>query len=279
MPFVLFAGLLFAGFCGDLQGADTGPSYSAQSIVHSATQTVEALAPNTIATIYGTNLAFSTGSAEGYKAGSVLPTSLAGVTLLVNGQPAHLFFVSPTQINFLIPYELTAGTALVTVTRNSLAGPTIKVVLNATSPGVFPILSTDGSPNTVIATHLNGSLVLAGNPAVAHEIIVLYVAGLGRVTPDTVSGKLITSAASIVAASQLQITLANTPVPAANVLYAGLAPGFAGLYQINLRLPDTLTANPEIRVVVAGQTSQAQVVLPAAATAPPPDPPGLPGSL
>src|SRR4051794_7583927 len=90
-------------------GVNTYPSYSSQSIVNSATQTAEALAPNTIATIYGTNLAFST-SVAGVVSGAILPSTLSGVTVYVNGTPGHLFFVCPTQINFLIPYDLTAGT-------------------------------------------------------------------------------------------------------------------------------------------------------------------------
>src|SRR5438128_11302606 len=84
----LFAALPTLLFC-----ADTYPSYSTQSIVNAATQTVEALAPNTIATIYGTNLAFGTSSALA-ASGSTLPVTLEGVTVYVNGLFGHLFFVS-----------------------------------------------------------------------------------------------------------------------------------------------------------------------------------------
>src|SRR3954463_3644662 len=67
-----------------LCAVDTYPSYSAQSIVNTATQTAEALAPNSIATIYGTNLAFATSSSQTAVTGSTLPTTLEGVTVYVN---------------------------------------------------------------------------------------------------------------------------------------------------------------------------------------------------
>jgi uncharacterized protein (TIGR03437 family) len=139
----------------------------------------------------------------------------------------------------------------------------VEVQLNSTSPGLFP-----WNGNYAIATHLSGALVSPDAPAVAKEIIVIYAAGLGRVSPDTTSGRLVTSAAAILASAKMQIILAGAAVPSANVLYAGLAPGFAGLYQINLRLPDSLPENPEIRIVIGGQTSPALIRLPARESAP-----------
>jgi uncharacterized protein (TIGR03437 family) len=214
--------------------------------VHAATQTAEALAPNTIATIYGTNLAFSTVISP---SGSTLPESLGGVNVVVNGIIANLFFVSPTQINFLVPYDLLAGTVTLFVGRDGLSGPVVKIQLNSTAPGLFQY------NGFVIATHLNGSLISQAAPASAGEIIVIYVAGLGRTSPDTTSGKLVTSAATIVAAAQTQVLLAGAPCPPPDLLYVGLAPGFAGLYQINLRLPAQVPPNPELRVQVGPQIS------------------------
>ena len=268
--------LLFVSTSATSHAADTGPVFSANSIVNAATQTVEALAPNTIATLYGSNLAFDTYSAAGYAPGATLPNTLGGVSVLVMGTPAKLFFVSPGQINFLIPYELVPGTVSIAVARQGLAGAPVDVKLNSTSPGLFPIPVANSQMSNAIATHLSGALVSADAPAKAGEIIVLYAAGLGRVNPDTTSGKLVTSAAQILAAPQMQLTLGGVAIPAANVLYAGLAPGFAGLYQINLKLPDTLVANPEIRIAIAGQTSQGQVQLPAIGNAPPISSPNLP---
>jgi uncharacterized protein (TIGR03437 family) len=247
-----------------LGAADIYPSYTATSIVNAATQTASALAPNCIATIYGSNLSYDTVAAVA-ATGSTLPTVLGGVSVLLNGYQANLFYVSPGQINFLVRYDLTPGTVNLQVARNSLAGPSVKVQLNSTAPGFFP-----WSGNLAIATHLSGALVSPDAPAKAGEIIVLYAAGFGRVNPDTTSGKLASSAATIVAGNQMQLTLAGVAVPTPNILYVGLAPGYAGLYQINLRLPDVLAANPEIRVAFGAQISPTLIRLPAIAAGQPP---------
>ena len=238
-------------------GISTIPNYSAETIVNAATQTVEALAPNAIATLYGTNLSYTTRAVSSSDlAGGALPTTLDGVAVWVNAIPSGLFFVSPTQINFLVPYDLIAGKASVIVARQAIAGPSVKIQLNNTSPGFFL-----WNGNNAVAVHLNGQLISPVNPATAGEIIVLYAGGLGRTTPNTTSGKLATNAATIYYVSQLQILLNGVPIPPASVLYAGLTPGFAGLYQINLKLPTELPADPEIRIAIGPQVSPASVQL------------------
>jgi uncharacterized protein (TIGR03437 family) len=233
----------------------TLPSYTSTSIVQAATQTPQALAPNTIATIYGTNLAYSTDAAPQVLAGGTLPTTIDGVSVVVDGYNCNLFFVSPTQINFLVPYQLVAGSTTLVVENQGLAGPVVPIQLNNTAPGMFVY------QGFIIATHLNGTLVSSTAPAAAGEIIVIYAAGLGKTTPATVSGKLVTSAATIAAAAQMQVLLGGKPCPAGNVLYAGLAPGFAGLYQINLTVPPLTPPNPTIQIVIGAQTSPPGVQL------------------
>jgi uncharacterized protein (TIGR03437 family) len=253
---VILVAVLPAVFLG--QSTNLAPSYSAASIVNAATQTAGALAPNTIATLYGTNLAFGTAAvtASNLNAGT-LPTSLDGVSVLVYNTAAPLLFVSPGQINFIVPYGLLPGMVTVVVDRQNQAGPVVTIQLDATAPGLFL-----WNGNMAIATHLNGSLVSSTAPAKAGEIIVLYAAGLGSVSPATTSGRLAPSAASMVAKPQMQVLLNSTPCPAASVLYAGLAPGFAGLYQINLTLPTPVPVNPQIQIAVAGaQTSPAAIQL------------------
>ncbi len=241
----------------DLSGVSGAPAYSAAGIVQAASQTATSLAPNTIATLYGANLSFTTralGAAD--LVHGDLPLSLDGVTVYVNGIAANLFFVSPGQINFLVPYEITASTATVYVLRNATAGPAVRVSISNTAPAFF-----EWNGNLAVAQHADGTLISVAAPAKGGEVIVLFAAGLGRTAPDISSGYVAQRAATILYAAQLRVLLNGVECPSGSVLYAGLTPGFAGLYQINLRLPDALPQNPEIRVVIGTQSSPAAVQL------------------
>jgi len=255
LALALAPALMPACVYGQITGNGPIPSYTAQSIVNAATQTVEALAPNTIATLYGTNLAFDTVAVTGV-VGGTMPTSLDGVGVWINSISCSVFFVSPTQINFLVPYQLVAGTVSLVVARDGQAGNTVSIQLNNTSPGLFV-----WNGNNAVAAHLNGQVISPTSPAVPGEVVVLFVAGLGRTSPDTTSGQLATAAFPIYYFSQLQILLNGVACPPGSILYAGLSPGFAGLYQINLQLPADVSANPQIQVAIGAQISPASIQL------------------
>ncbi len=224
------------------------PSFTAAGVVQGATQLAGTLAPNTIATIYGSNLSWTTQAVtEANLNGGTLPTTLDGVSVYVDAIVCHLMYVSPGQINFLIPYEITASSATVLVARQGVAGPTgpdgqpsVVVPLAVTAPGLF-----EWNGNFAVAEHADGSLITPAAPAQGGEVVVLYAAGLGRTVPDTSSGALPQTAASILYASQLQILLNGIPLPGASIYYAGVTPGFAGLYQINVALPDPVPSDPQ----------------------------------
>jgi uncharacterized protein (TIGR03437 family) len=242
----------------DLSGTTGYPSYTAAGIVHAATQLAQTLAPNTIATLYGTNLSFTTHAVTSSDlTGGALPTTMEGVTVYVAGQPAGLFFVSPGQINFLLPYAITTPTASVYVLRQGSGGPTVTIPLAGTSPGFF-----EWNGNLALAVHANGALITAASPASGGEVIILFAAGLGRTSPDIISGEVVSRATPILNLAQFRILLNGAALPAANVLYAGLAPGFSGLYQINLQLPAVLPSNPAIQIAIGAQVSPVTVQLP-----------------
>jgi uncharacterized protein (TIGR03437 family) len=229
------------------------PFFTAAGIVQAATQTSEALAPNTLGTIYGTNLSWTTHAAQAFDLdGGTLPESLEGVTVYVGGFICRLLYVSPGQINFLMPYEITAQTALVWVSRQGVGGPVgadgrplVSIKVATTAPGFF-----QWSGNFIVAEHADGSLITPASPAQASEVVVLFAAGLGRTSPDSASGVPPTTATTILYASQLQIMLNGVALPPESIYYAGVTPGFAGLYQINVTLPDVLPPDPAIQVVI-----------------------------
>ena len=113
----------------------------------------------------------------------------------------------------------------------------------------------------VIAAHVDNSLVAPGSPAQAGEIIVVYACGLGMTQPNLAPGVIPQSAALIQRLSDLKVYLGGTAIDPASIQYAGLSPGTAGLYQINLVLPDNLGTDPEIRVAIADQSSPAGLKL------------------
>lgn len=251
---VLLAALVFGlGFRADAAASRAAPSYSGSSIVNAADNLPGPLAPNGIATIYGTNLAYTTKAISSTDIHSgILPIVLpgTGIHVFVSGIAAAIYFVSPNQINFLVPNMLIAGPSDVQVVLDGLAGPLQPIRIAATSPAFFQLDS-----QTVIATHADGSLLTADQPASAGEYIVLYATGLGQVVPPLGNLQVPSSALKIAQFSNLQITLDGVLLDPRLIAYAGVSPGFGGLYQINLRLPDSVGPNPEIRVNITDQVS------------------------
>jgi uncharacterized protein (TIGR03437 family) len=225
--------------------------------VNAASYSGAALAPNAIASIFGTSLSYGTESATVLVDGG-LPISLAGVTVYVDGQPAGLFYVSATQINFLIPNDQTPGAVTLAVVREGVAGSPVTILLNETGPGLFQ----DANYNA-IATHLDGSLISSSTPANPGEWVVLYAAGLGRTVPDAQNYSPAAGAALIQNMSTFSVLIDGMAVDASAVEYAGLAPGYAGLYQINVQMPANLGANPEVRLAIGSNESVPKIYLPA----------------
>lgn len=229
------------------QQTTLAPSYSAASILNAATNLPSGFAPNSIVSIYGTNLSFNT---IGMSVSSTLPRSLGGVAVNIDSTAAYLFFVSPTQINFLVPASLRPLATKLSVLREGTAGPAVPFVLSATAPGFFQLTST-----TLLATHADGTVIAPGAPAMAGETIVIYATGLGPTVPDFPDGTLPGRAALITNFYGLAVAINSVVVDFSTIQYAGVTPGCAGLYQINLLLPNPLPSNPEIRVGIGTQIS------------------------
>jgi uncharacterized protein (TIGR03437 family) len=241
LPVLLTAGLLYA------QIPANPPVYTVEGLVNAASSTPGALAPNTIATIYGKALSFETrGLAASDIRGGVLPTVLpgTGVRVLIGNVPAQIYYVSPTQVNLLVPGNLVAGSVHIQLTREGLAGPRLPLRIENESPQCFRF------PNDpyLIATKPDGAVHTAEDPAHPGEILIVYATGLGRLRIDPGYGQIATLASPIVRLADFRLTLDGAAVDPARILYAGVTPGFGGLYQINLRLPESLGDDPELRI-------------------------------
>ena len=233
------------------------PAYSAAGMVNASNYTPGPFAPNSIVSIFGSGLAWST---QGLTADDIvnntLPTELNGTHVYVDDQWAPLLYVSNGQVNFLVPSNKLAMDVKIRVVSPSFTGPEITVTLVDAAPALFQTAA-----GYAIAAHLDNSLIAPGSPAQAGEIIVLYACGLGMTQPNTSPGAIPQSAAVIQRLSDLKVYLGGIAINPASILYAGLSPGSAGLYQINLVLPDNLGTDPEIRVAIADQSSPAGLKL------------------
>lgn len=259
----LLSGLISLSCLWAEDARQRAPSFSADSIVNSANNRADSLTPNTIATIYGSELAFSTRavSAEDTRNGS-LPSTLAGVRVLVGPLFASLIYVSPVQINFVVPCNLLPGQTSLRVHREGTLSAPATINLLETSPAVFLV-----DPVTIAATHVDGSLITPASPARAGEFVILYGTGFGPTNPQQIYERVPSSAASILRLSELRVFLDDSPLSSDRIAYAGITPGFPGLYQINLRLPDDLRKPPGLRIVLGDRTSQIALQL-AVETAP-----------
>ena len=236
------------------------PVYSQNSIVHAATNRPGKLAPNTIATVYGKGLATMTAAAGPKEvATGFLPSTYLGscTSVFVDNFAAPLLFVSPEQVNFVVPANLRPGIKLLKIFCDSNAGPKVEVELVDAVPGLF---QSDAS--TIIATHANGELCTRLKPPVGGEILILYAAGLGQTLPSAITGFLATRAAGIEKQSDFQVLLNRQSLPKDAILYAGIAPGFAGLYQINVRLPASIEIPLEIQLRIGEEFSPAGLFVP-----------------
>jgi uncharacterized protein (TIGR03437 family) len=138
------------------------------------------------------------------------------------------------------------------VTRDGRLGPSIRIQMAPAAPGLFAV---DGNP---LAVHLDGRTVDATNPASPGEYLVLFGTGLGSTTSRLNHyAQIPDQPASLERPGDLHVALAGRELDPKAVLYAGLTPGFAGLYQINLRLPDELPTNPEITLTSGDHISPA----------------------
>jgi uncharacterized protein (TIGR03437 family) len=236
------------------------PFYTSESIVNAATNLPGPLAPLALVSMYGKDLAFVTRAlTPDDLRGGYLPTTLigSGVSITIDNIAVPVLFVSPTQVNFLIPGNIIPGRRSIRLSLNGRLGPDVAVQLAEASPGLFALEDA-----IAIATHADGSLVNRTSPAVPEEVVVVYAAGLG-VTQPTVNGLAVpSSAATISARSKFEVLLNGEPIPDDHILYAGITPGFAGLYQVNCRIPRSAPADPEIRFRIMNQISPSSVRMP-----------------
>ena len=230
------------------------------AVVSAASYKGEALAAEQIGVAFGSNLASATLIANALP----LPTELGGTSVKVRDSQnverlSPLFFVSPNQINFQIPAGTANGAATFTVVKNSVAMATGNVPISTVAPALF---SADASGRGLAAAQ---ALRVKANSAQSYEPVGRYDAQQGKFVPVPIDLGPATDQVFLILygtgfrnrgnLSQVTATIGGVN---AEVSFAGAQGGFAGLDQLNLRIPRTLPGGEfDIVVTVDGKPSNA----------------------
>jgi uncharacterized protein (TIGR03437 family) len=177
-----------------------------------------------------------------------LPLSTSGVAALVNGIAAPLYYAAPGQLNVQIPYEATANSTAVLSVNNNGQVTTQSFQVAAAAPGIF--------------TNSAGALVPTATAAVGQEI-AFYITGVGAVLPAISDG----------AAPAASTLLANLPMPvqpttvtiggtaATMIDFLGIPSGLVGVTQINVQVPNGISAGAQPVVVTVGGVASAPATI------------------
>jgi uncharacterized protein (TIGR03437 family) len=242
------------------------PRVSQNGVVNGASFAAgQAVTPGSIVSVFGSALAGGSASA----AGAPLPVELAGARFVFTpggaallpegppgqaGVPAPLFFASPGQVNLQLPWELAGSSAAqLTVVVNGLQSVPFSVPLAQVRPGVFTM---DQSGSGQAAALIAGAGALAAplgvfpnaRPARLGEHLEVFATGLGPVTNRPATGA---SPSDQLAETELDVTARVGGVEPVAVRFSGLAPGFVGLYQVNIQLVGDLPSGPAVPLTLS----------------------------
>jgi uncharacterized protein (TIGR03437 family) len=224
------------------------PSISAAGVVNGASFGQNGtVSPGEIISVFGSPLA----TAATGNSGLPLPTTLAGIKLSIGGIDMPLFFAGTGQVNAQVPTTLAPNTPTSLVAR-AFSGSTetgdsvpVTITVAAVTPGIFIAAETTAPNQGAILNNPASQLIDATNPATAGDVITIFSTGLGATTPGVATG-----AQNPAGNTNSPVTVTFGTLQPVAVQYAGLAPGFVGLYQVNVAVPAGLTPGPTVPVVL-----------------------------
>ena len=222
------------------------PTLFADGVVEGAGFTsLRPLAPGGIISLFGARFA----GENNFATQLPLERDLAGVRVRIGGQDAPLFFVGPEQINAQMPFEVSTGdSVLVAISVGGLLTAPQNYLIAPTQPGIFDVGGGQGAvliANTDILVAPVGSISgRQTRPANPGEFISIFCTGLGTTNPTVGAGE---AGAGETVTTPVTATIGGVK---ASVSFAGLAPGFVGLYQVNAVVPEGVVAGPAVPVVI-----------------------------
>jgi uncharacterized protein (TIGR03437 family) len=201
------------------------------------------------------------------------PKTISNVQVFVNDVAAPLYYVSYNQVNFLIPYETPVGEATIRVDRAGQRGNPVSVTIERRVPRIMLFSSFPGDYGIIVNATQGGyplptSLGIPGGaPAKPGDVLVIYAIGLGATSPAVPSGNASPSEPLAIVTPN-PVVVFGTPGPISNFsaepFFAGLVPGFMGLYQINVIVPPGVPVGNSVPIslgIESFQSNSARIAL------------------
>ena len=221
-------------------------------IVNAASFLPGPVAPGEIVSIFGTGIGPTEGASATLDSSGAVTTGLGGTTALFGGIAAPLFYSQDSQVNAQVPYEMTPGdTVEVEILYNGQSRGKATVSIAPAAPGIFTVSAGTG---LALAINQDGIFNSPADPAAEGSVVTLYATGEGLLQPPLADGQ---PSAAPFPAPALPVTLSIGGRPA-EILFAGEAPGFAGLLQINARVPTGLSSSGSVPVLLRMGTAPSQ---------------------
>lgn len=215
------------------------------AVADAAAFTPDSIAPGSLISVFGSNLAPLTAAATSIP----LPISIADVSVMINGVSAPILFISPGQINVQMPYEVAAGSASLIVRVHGTASSATSFSLKVAAPSLF--MDANGQ---AAAINADSSSNTPQSPAAPGSSISLFFTGQGPISDAIEDGDAPKPGSIVSATASVSATIGGKT---AEVQFAGLAPGFPGVAQINLKIPAIAPGVYPVVVTIGGVASNA----------------------
>jgi endo-1,4-beta-xylanase len=229
--------------------ATSVPTLTSSGIVNAAGYQSGSIAPGEIVAIFGAGIGPDKPVPATLTSSNLISTTAAAAQVMFGNYAAPILYAGPSQINAVVPFEVVPGqTVEVTVTNNGQSSTPVSIPVTQAVPAIFNIGGTQ-------AAVLNQDLTINGvnNPAPPGSVIVVYATGGGLLSAPVQDGQLPTTLINV---ADTTLTVGGQP---AAIEFAGLAPGFSGVLQINATLPAGITPGPSVPIILTiSGTSSAQ---------------------
>ena len=237
----------------------TAPTFSENTIFNAASYRRGPLSPGELVWLFGTSVGPTDPVTAQFDANGRLPTSLMGTSVTFDGVAAPINFASFNALQVQVPYVVAGrNTTAIQVTAQGLTSAVASAGLVAAAPGLYTVGGAGGGQ--LQAQNSDFSRNSAANAAARGSYVIVYANGLGATNPPVATGQRTPATPGSVATLPITASIGGQP---AQVLYAGLAPGYVGLYQLNIAVPQNASTGDRVplTITINGVPSQDNVTI------------------